>query len=90
MDICSRITSLKQKSYTSRLSKHCFLDKLIRVIGKCSYDIYLFQMTVFTLFSSNQLAFIESNQIRIMLWMAIAFIASIMGGIILNRKQRRN
>ena len=73
------------KRVYDKVSKHQIVNKIIREIGKCSYDIYLFQMAVFTLFTSNRLAFIENDYIRIMLWMVIAFLASIVGGVLINR-----
>ena len=42
-------------------------------------------MAVFTLFTSHRLAFIENNHVRIMLWMVIAFLASIVGGVVFNK-----
>lgn len=73
------------KRIYNKVSKHRIFDNIIREIGKCSYDIYLFQMAVFTLFTSNRLAFIENNHIRIMLWMVMAFFVSIVGGVVLNK-----
>ena len=73
------------KRIYNNVSKHKIVDKIIREIGKCSYDIFLFQMAVFTLFTSNRLAFIENDYIRIMLWMVIAFLASIVGGVVFNK-----
>lgn len=73
------------KRVYNKVSKHQIVNKIIREIGKCSYDIYLFQMAVFTLFTSNQLSFIENNHVRIMLWMVIAFLASIVGGVVFNK-----
>ena len=48
------------KRVYNQVSKHQIVDRIIREIGKCSYDIYLFQMAVFTLFTSNLCALSKS------------------------------
>lgn len=73
------------KKVYERISNFEFADKVIRLIGKCSYDIYIFQMAVFTLFNIKILNFIEGGALRTIVWMIITFSISILGGLIFYR-----
>ena len=81
----STVLILGLKYIYDRLSKQGFADKVIKYIGKCSYDIYIFQMAVFTLFPVNFLSFINNEKFQFLIWIIIAFSGSVVGGLLLYR-----
>lgn len=65
---------------------HChFVGTVLLVMGKCSYEIYLVQMAVFTLFSKTRLSFIHNGYAQYAIWFIVAVLCSIIGGILLHR-----
>lgn len=65
-----------------KVEKFSWLDKSIKLMGRCSYEIYLMQMVVFV-FLSGRLSFINSlyTYIKIPLYMLMMITISIMLGI---------
>lgn len=57
----------------------------VKVIAKCSYEIYLFQMMVFVFFPISSLSFIQSIYVKLSIWILFTFNISIFGGIMMSR-----
>lgn len=61
------------------------LSLAIKEIASNSYEIYLFQMFVFVVFPQSRLGFIQGSFFRVVMWMILTFLFSIVGGIILKK-----
>ena len=61
------------------------VDAVFTALGKSSYEIYLAQMAVFTLFSRTMLSFIHNGYVRYAVWFIVAVLSSIIGGILLHQ-----
>lgn len=60
------------------------LMSIIKITAKSSYEIYLVQMLVFVVFPINRISFIQSQYLRLPIWMLLTFVISILGGILLH------
>lgn len=61
-----------------------WLDRFFKTIGKASYEIYLVQMAVFTLFSRRLMSFFPET-VGVTCYVIIALAVSIIGGIVYHR-----
>ena len=61
------------------------VNTVFSVLGKSSYEIYLVQMAVFTLFGRRMLSFIHNEYVQYAMWFVVAVLTSIFGGIILHQ-----
>lgn len=60
------------------------LNSVFELLGEASYEIYVFQMAVFVLFSKSFLSFLPHNLIT-PIWMFATIIVSIIGGYLFHR-----
>lgn len=65
--------------------KYHWLKDILSRIGQSSYEIYLFQMMVFTFFRPNRLFFIDNSYLQFVIWAVMAFILCIIGGMIIHK-----
>ncbi len=63
-----------------KVGKVKWLDSLIRMVGRCSYEIYLMQMLVFV-FLGGRLNFISETLLRVPLYMILTTSLSLLLGI---------
>lgn len=68
-----------------KVSQWSKVDAVFSMMGKSSYEIYLVQMAVFTLFHRNMLNFIHNGYIQYAAWFVLAVLLSIVGGIFLHQ-----
>lgn len=61
------------------------INKIVSRLSKASYEIFLVQMFYYSTITTNSLAFIPNNMIRVLVWFSMAFISSICIGISINR-----
>ena len=68
-----------------RVSRLRIIETIFSVMGKSSYEIYLVQMAVFTLFHKNLLSFIHNGYVQYAVWFITVVSASIIGGFLLHK-----
>lgn len=64
------------------VSKFSFIDKTIKFLAKCSYEIFLVQMAVIAVLP--RLSFIGNKYIALSLWITVVWILSLAGGYVFN------
>lgn len=70
-------------NYVYKVCCKCrIIDICIQEIGRCSYEIYLFQMVVFFIINRNHFSIIQNEEFQTFLWMVTCIIGSVCGGII--------
>ena len=65
------------------MSKVSCLDKAIKLLAKCSYEIFLVQMAVIAIFPSPY--FIENKNFSLFLWILFVWTVSLIGGYFFNK-----
>ncbi|MBR5166489.1 MAG: acyltransferase family protein [Salinivirgaceae bacterium] len=70
--------------YVYRSINKSKLSFFIEKIAKSSYEIYLIQMMVFVMLPIYRLSFIHSGVFRLISWMMLMFVLSIIGGIVMH------
>lgn len=55
------------------------------MLASASYEIFLVQMAYYSVFNIQVLGFLGNKNIQIIVWFALAFVASIIGGMLLYR-----
>lgn len=65
------------------ISKISFVDRVIRFLAKCSYEIFLVQMAVIALLP--RFGFIGNKYLALFLWITVVWISSLVGGYVFNR-----
>lgn len=65
------------------ISKISFVDRVIRFLAKCSYEIFLLQMAVIALLP--RFGFIGNKYLALFLWITVVWISSLVGGYVFNR-----
>ncbi len=65
------------------ISKISFIDKIIKFLAKCSYEIFLVQMAVIALLP--RFGFIGKKYLAISLWITVVWTLSLAGGYVFNR-----
>ena len=66
-----------------RTKKIQFIQRVVNLLAKCSYEIFLIQMVSISFMP--QMNFIENGTLRWLLWMSTIFIVSILGGYYFNK-----
>lgn len=65
------------------VSNISFIDRTIKFLAKCSYEIYLVQMAVIAILP--RFGFIGNKYLALFLWIAVVWISSLAGGYVFNR-----
>lgn len=66
------------------------VDTVFSAMGKSSYEIYLVQMAVFTVFRRTMLSFIHNGYVQYAVWFIVVVLSSIIGGILLHKMINNN
>ena len=65
------------------ISKISFVDRAIKFLAKCSYEIFLVQMAVIALLP--KFGFIGNKYLALSFWIIVVWISSLVGGYVFNR-----
>ena len=83
--VASLLTYVLWKVYQI-IQKVNWFDNFTRILGQCSYEIYLMQMVVFTFFGSDNISLIYNIYIRTPLYMVFTTSLSIWLGVLLKKQ----
>lgn len=67
----------------SSIYKISFIDRTIKFLAKCSYEIFLVQMSVIVVLP--KFGFIGNKYLALSLWIIVVWISSLVGGYVFNR-----
>lgn len=73
----------------TKVSRNEWINRAVKMLASASYEIFLVQMAYYAIIPLKSLSFIGNQYLQFIIWFAMAFVLSIVGGNVLNRYEKK-